>query len=75
LLKAVAKDLSEKPFLFRMVAFMEDTKGVCLVRKGKEQPKYYRKINYLRMKRAGRDVELIEEALTLKELKEKLGRV
>jgi hypothetical protein len=53
---------------------MENTKGVALVRMEDGREVYQPKIAFLRMKKAGRDVELIAEALTREELDKKLGR-
>jgi len=53
---------------------MENTKGVCLVRMENGENVYHYKINYLRMKRAGRNVCLLAEAPTMEELNEKIGK-
>jgi hypothetical protein len=52
---------------------MENTKGVVLVKMEDDQEKYYTKYIYLRMKKAGRNIELIAEAPSIEELKKKLG--
>lgn len=54
---------------------MENTKGICLIRMENGREIYQPKTAYLRMKKAGRIVELIEEAPNMEELKRKLGRV
>ena len=54
---------------------MENTKGVALVKMEDGQEKYYTKYNYLQMKRAGRNVELVAEAPTREELDKKLRRL
>lgn len=54
---------------------MENTKGVALVRMEDGREAYQPKIAYLRMKNAGRNVELIAEAPTKEELDKKLRRL
>jgi hypothetical protein len=41
---------------------------------GYGQEKYYTKYIYLKMEKAGRDIKLISEASSIKELKKKLVR-
>jgi len=55
--------------------FMENTKGVTLVKMEDGQKKYYTKYNYLQMKKAGRNIELVAEAPTKDELDNKLRRL
>jgi len=50
-------------------------KGVVLIKDEKGQEVYQTKYIYLRMKNAGRDVELIAEAPSIKELQKKLRRL
>ena len=55
---------------------MKSTKGVALVKMEDGQEKYYTKYIYLRMKKAGRNIELVAEAPTREELdknRRKLG--
>lgn len=47
---------------------MKTTKGVALVKMEDGQEKYYTKYIYLRMKKAGRNIELVAEAPTKEEL-------
>ncbi len=54
---------------------MENTKGVALVKMEDGQEKYYTKYNYLQMKKAGRNIELVAEAPTKDELDKKLRRL
>ena len=80
MLKAVAgKNIFRRNNLFSEVNFVEDfkgenTKGVALVKMESGEKVYQPKIAYLRMKKAGRKVELIAEAPTREELDEKLRR-
>jgi len=55
--------------------FMENTKGVTLIKMEDGQEKYYTKYNYLLMKKAGRSIELVAEAPTKDELDKKLRRL
>jgi len=54
---------------------MKDTKGVCIVKMENGREVYHTKINYCRMKKAKRNVELIDEAPTIEELDKKLRRI
>jgi len=53
---------------------LTETKGVVLIRDEEGNEKIYTKYIYLRMKNAGRKIELLKEALTVEELQRKLRR-
>jgi hypothetical protein len=52
----------------------KSTKGVCVVSIENGEEKFYTKYNYILMKNAGRNVELVACAPTLEELKKKIGK-